>query len=275
MIKLKSLHPAKEDNALLKLYDKEFECRLLLGTARYPSPESIANAIQQSGVQIVTVSLRRESANAKSGHAFWSIIKDLDVTVLPNTAGCQTATEAIKTAKMAREVFETNWIKLEVTGNENTLQPDPFELTVAAQKLSEDGFQVFPYITEDIVVAEHLVQAGCKVLMPWGAPIGTGRGLNNIYGLTKFRENFPDIPLIIDAGIGTPSHATHAMELGYDAVLINTAVAKAKNPPKMAVAFASAVSAGRLGFESGLIPEFETAQPSTPVFGSPSSPFNG
>ena len=259
---------------MFKLYEKKFENRLLLGTARYPSPESIASSIQSSGVQIVTVSLRRESASTKSGHAFWTLIKNLNVTVLPNTAGCQTASEAITTAKMAREVFDTNWIKLEVIGNESTLQPDPFELTLAAKKLIEDGFQVFPYITEDLVVADHLIQAGCKVLMPWGAPIGTGRGLNNTYGLMQFRENFPDVPLIIDAGIGTPSHAAHAMELGYDAVLINTAVAKAKNPPNMATAFAAAISAGRLGFESGLIPEFESAQPSTPVFGSPTSPFS-
>ena len=259
---------------MLELYGKEFESRLLLGTARYPSPESIAAAIQQSGAQIVTVSLRRESADEKSGHAFWSLIKELGITVLPNTAGCQTATEVIKTAKMAREVFDTNWIKLEVIGNESTLQPDPFELIQATKELIEDGFQVFPYITEDLVVADHLIQLGCKVLMPWGAPIGTGRGLNNLYGLAKFRENFPKIPLIIDAGIGTPSHATHAMELGYDAVLINTAVAKAKNPPTMATAFAKAIVAGRLGFESGLIPEFDTAQPSTPVFGSPTAPFN-
>ena len=259
---------------MLELYGKKFENRLLLGTARYPSPDSIASAIQHSGAQIVTVSLRRESADNKSGHSFWQLIKDLGVTVLPNTAGCQTAADAIKTAKMAREVFDTNWIKLEVIGNESNLQPDPFELISAARTLIEENFQVFPYITEDLVVANHLIQVGCKVLMPWGSPIGTGKGLNNPYGLTQFRQNFPEIPLIVDAGIGTPSHATHAMELGYDAVLINTAVAKAKNPPAMAAAFASAISAGRLGYESGLIPEFETAQPSTPVFGSPTSPFN-
>ncbi len=258
---------------MLELYGKKLNSRLMLGSAQYPSPDHVAQAVERSGAEIVTVSLRRESAATKAGHAFWSLIRDLNVNILPNTAGCQTAKDAVNTAKMAREVFNTNWIKLEVIGDDATLQPDPFGLVEAAGILSADGFEVFPYMTEDLVLADRLLQAGCKVLMPWGAPIGTGRGLNNTYGLTLLRRHFSDVPLVIDAGIGAPSHAAEAMELGYDAVLINTAVAKAADPAVMADAFGKAVEAGRLGFEAGLMPTQETAQPSTPVFGTPFSPF--
>ncbi|MEP3277120.1 MAG: thiazole synthase [Stappiaceae bacterium] len=258
---------------MLELYGRQLESRLMLGTAQYPSPDLLSQAVRRSGAQIVTVSLRRESAGTKSGHAFWTLIQDLNVNVLPNTAGCQTARDAVNTAKMAREVFSTNWIKLEVIGDEASLQPDPFGLVEAAKTLAADGFEVFPYMTEDLVLADRLLQAGCRVLMPWGAPIGTGRGLNNVLGLSMLRTHFPEVPLVVDAGIGAPSHAAKAMELGYDAVLINTAVAKAANPAAMADAFGKAVEAGRLGFEAGLMPKQDTAQPSTPVFGAPFSPF--
>ncbi len=168
---------------------------------------------------------------------------------------------------MAREVFDTSWIKLEVIGEEDTLQPDVFGLVEAAAILARDGFQVFPYTTEDLVVAEKLLGAGCEVLMPWGAPIGSGRGLNNPYGLKALRAHFPDTPLIIDAGVGTPSHAAAAMELGYDAVLLNTAIAKAGDPVAMARAFALAVEAGRLGHLADPIEPRDMAAPSTPVIG--------
>ncbi|HWW32479.1 MAG TPA: thiazole synthase, partial [Steroidobacteraceae bacterium] len=166
-----------------------------------------------------------------------------------------------------REVFATPWVKLEVIGDTDTLQPDVFGLTEAARILCAEGFEVFPYTTEDLVVAERLLEAGCRVLMPWGAPIGSGRGLNNLYGLTALRARFPEIPLIVDAGLGVPSHAAQAMELGFDAVLINTAVAQATDPVTMAAAFAQAVEAGRAARLAGPIEPRDFAEPSTPVVG--------
>ena len=212
---------------LLTVYDTTLKSRLLLGTARYPSPAVLGEAIRASGCEIVTVSLRREAGGGRAGESFWALIRDLGVNVLPNTAGCRTAKEAIATAHMAREVFATDWIKLEVIGEEDTLQPDVFGLVEAARALVADGFHVFPYTTDDLVVAERLLDAGCKVLMPWAAPIGSGRGVNNAFALRALRAHFPGIPLVVDAGLGAPSHATAVMELGYDAVLLNTAVARA------------------------------------------------
>lgn len=259
---------------MLTLYDTQVTSRLLLGTAQYASPQQLRTAVQSCETQIVTVSLRRESAGMGSGQAFWQLIQSLNVCVLPNTAGCRTVKEAVTTAHMAREIFATPWIKLEVIGDDATLQPDVFGLVEAARILNEDGFQVFPYTTEDLVVAERLLDAGCQVLMPWGAPIGTGRGLNNVYGLKMLRAHFAEIPLIVDAGIGAPSHATQALELGYDAVLINTAVAKADDPVMMAKAFAQGVIAGRLAYEAGLMEAHDLAVPSTPEFGTPFSPWS-
>ncbi|MBS0239549.1 MAG: thiazole synthase [Proteobacteria bacterium] len=253
----------------LTVYGEAISSRLLLGTAGYPSPAVLTNAVKASGAEIVTVSLRREAAGGKAGERFLEIIKDLGVRVLPNTAGCRTASEAITTAEMARELFGTDWVKLEVIANDDTLQPDVFGLVEAAGTLSRDGFKVLPYTTEDLSVAERLQRAGCQVIMPWGAPIGSGRGLANVQALTSLRAYFPDVTLIIDAGVGAPSHAALAMELGYDAVLLNTAVAKAADPVKMAAAFASAIQSGRLGFEAGLIPARDMAVPSTPVAGTP------
>ncbi|MBP0582341.1 thiazole synthase [Labrys sp. LIt4] len=252
---------------MLTFYDIPFTARLLLGTAQYPSPAILAEAVRASGAGIVTVSLRRESGGERSGQSFWSLIRELGVRVLPNTAGCHSVKEAVTTAQMAREVFGTNWIKLEVIGEADTLQPDIFGLVEAARILVSEGFDVFPYTTEDLVVAERLVEAGCRVLMPWGAPIGSGRGLNNVYGLRSMRAHFPGIPLVVDAGIGTPSHAAHAMELGYDAVLLNTAVAKAGDPAAMARAFALAIEAGRLAFLADPMTPRDMAAPSTPVLG--------
>ena len=248
-------------------YGTEVTSRLLLGTAQYPSPAILAEAIRASGTEIVTVSLRRESGAAKAGQSFWQLIRDLGVKVLPNTAGCRTVKEAVTTAEMARELFGTPWVKLEVIGEDDTLQPDVFGLVEAARILSRDGFQVFPYTTEDLVVAEKLVSAGCEVLMPWGAPIGSGRGLNNPYGLRSMRAHFPGIPLVVDAGVGLPSHAAAAMELGYDAVLLNTAVAKAGDPVRMARAFAAAIAAGREAVIADPMEVRDMAAPSTPVMG--------
>ena len=251
----------------MRFYDVELSSRLLLGTSRYPSPAVLIDAVKAAGTEIVTVSLRRESSNERSGQAFWTLIRELGLRVLPNTAGCHSVTEAVTTAHMAREVFGTSWIKLEVIGDDDTLQPDVFGLVEAARILCSDGFQVFPYTTEDLIVAEKLVEVGCRVLMPWGAPIGSGQGLNNILGLRTLRARLPEIPLIIDAGIGVPSHAARAMELGFDAVLVNTAVAEAGDPTRMASAFAQAVKAGHAAFLAEPMQPRDMAVPSTPTIG--------
>ncbi|MCX7361171.1 MAG: thiazole synthase, partial [Alphaproteobacteria bacterium] len=175
--------------------------------------------------------------------------------------------EAVTTAHMARELFDTKWIKLEVIRDDETLQPDVFGLVEAARILSDDGFEVFPYTTEDLAVSDRLVEAGCRVLMPWGAPIGSARGLNNAYGLKSLRAHFPDIPLVVDAGLGVPSHAAAAMELGYDAVLLNTAVAEAGDPVAMAKAFALAIEAGRMACRAQPLEPRDMAVPSTPMMG--------
>jgi len=252
---------------MLKVYETELRSRLLLGTSRYPSPAVLTEAVKASRAEVVTVSLRRESSGERAGQGFWRIIRELGVRVLPNTAGCHSVKEALTTAQMAREVFATCWIKLEVIGEDDTLQPDVFGLVEAARILSAEGFEVFPYTTEDLVVADRLLEAGCRVLMPWGAPIGSGRGLNNLFGLKALRADFPGVPLIIDAGIGVPSQAAQAMELGFDAVLINTAVAQATHPAQMAVAFAQALEAGRAAHLAGPMEPRDMAAPSTPAIG--------
>ena len=253
----------------LKLYGEEFSTRLLLGTASYASPKLLRDAVEASGAEIVTVSLRRESARQRAGQRFWELIKELDVRVLPNTAGCYSVKEAVTTAQMARELFDTDWVKLEVIANPDTLQPELFGLVEAARILTQDGFKVFPYTTEDLSIGERLIEAGCELLMPWGAPIGSGQGLANPMALKTMRAYFPGIPLIIDAGIGAPSHAAQAMEMGYDAILLNTAVAKAAEPAKMAQAFAKAIEAGHSAHRAGLIEPRDMASPSTPVAGTP------
>jgi thiazole synthase len=250
-----------------RFYGVELSSRLMVGTARFPSPAILSQAIRVSGAEVATVSLRRESGADRAGQAFWSIIRELGIRVLPNTAGCRSVKEAVTTAHMAREVFGTKWLKLEVIGEDDTLQPDVFGLVEAARILTAEGFEVFPYTTEDLVVASKLLDAGCQVLMPWGSPIGSGRGLNNLFGLKALRAHFPGIPLVIDAGIGVPSHAAQAMELGFDAVLINTAIARARDPVGMAEAFSAAVEAGMLAHNAGPMESREMAAPSTPVIG--------
>jgi thiazole synthase len=252
---------------MLDLYGTELPSRLLLGTAQYPSPTILADAVKASSASVVTVSLRREMAGGRGGEKFWSLIQSMRLHVLPNTAGCHSVKEAVTTAKMAREVFGTNWIKLEVIGNHDTLQPDVFGLVEAARILCQDGFAVFPYTTDDLVVAERLLAVGCKVLMPWCAPIGSALGPVNITALRSMRGHFPGVPLIVDAGIGRPSHAALVMELGFDAVLLNTAVAKAADPVGMARAFGKAVDAGREAYRSGLLEPRDVAVPSTPTIG--------
>ena len=245
-------------------YGTELTNRLMLGTAQYPSPDILRAAIAASGTEVITVSLRREGAG---GGAFRDILKNSGCRILPNTAGCHSVREAVTTAQMARELFGTPWVKLEVIGHADTLQPDPFALVEAARILCADGFEVFPYTTEDLILGEKLIEAGCRVLMPWGAPIGSGQGLRNIEGLRSMRAHFHDIPLVIDAGIGAPSQAAKAMEMGFDAVLLNTAVAKALDPVTMAEAFSRAIAAGKQAHDAGLMPRRDMAAASTPVFG--------
>ncbi len=254
---------------MVNFYDREFSSRLLIGTALYPSPAIMQEAIRTAGAEIVTVSLRREFAGGRAGSQFWDLIRALNVQVLPNTAGCRSVHDALATAHLARELFGTPWIKLEVIGDDETLQPDPVGLVEAATALTEDGFEVFPYCTEDLIVAQRLRDIGCRVIMPWAAPIGSARGITNRDALKLLRARLPDVTLVVDAGLGAPSHAADAMELGYDAVLLNTAVAKAADPVSMAKAFRLAVEAGRVGYQAGLMSPRDFASPSTPVVGTP------
>ena len=247
---------------------EDLTSRLFLGTAGYPSLDTLRKSIDVSAPGLITVSLRRENAAGK-GQSFWNIIKEFNIPVLPNTAGCYGVEEAVTTAEMARELFNTNRIKLEVIGDDYTLQPDPYGLLTATEELIKRGFEVYPYMTDDLVLAQRLVDLGCNILMPWGSPIGSGRGLNNTYALKQLRERFPDKTLVIDAGLGAPSHAAQAMEMGYDAVLLNTAVAKAGDAPLMAKAFSQAIKAGRSAYLSGIITKQEHATPSTPLLDKP------
>lgn len=251
----------------------ELKSRLFLGTARYPSPVILKQSIARSGCDIITVSLRREMAGTPpAGQRFWDFMRSLPVRVLPNTAGCRSVQEAVTTAEMARDFFDTTWIKLEVIGDDLTLQPDPFATVEAARILVKKGFEVFPYTTDDLVVALRLADVGCRIIMPWGAPIGTGQGLSNPAALKTLRQRLPHHILIVDAGLGRPSHAAQAMELGYDAVLLNTAVALSDDPPAMAAAFALATDAGRQAYEAGTMSPRLQAEASTPIVGAPFRP---
>ncbi len=252
--------------------------RFFLGTAAYPSPDILQQAIAASGAQVVTMGLRRQLAHggaaigsgaADSGGDFFAMVKATGAHLLPNTAGCHTAREAIQLAHMARELFDTNWIKLEVIGDAHTLQPDPFELLEAARQLAKDGFEVFPYCMDDLVSCQRLLDVGCTILMPWGAPIGSGQGLVNPGALRTLRARLPGVPLIVDAGIGRPSDAVQALEMGLDGVLLNTAVAQAIDPVRMARAFKLGIEAGRLAFEAGVMAKQDMAVASTPVAGYP------
>jgi thiazole synthase len=251
--------------------DTQLNSRFFLGTASYPSPQVLQEAIAASGTEVVTVGLKRQMAagGASTQNDFYSMIRASGARLLPNTAGCRSAREAVTLSQMARELFGTNWIKLEVVGDEHTLQPDPFELITAATELVRDGFEVFPYCTDDLVSCQRLLDAGCRILMPWGAPIGSGQGLINPYALRTLRARLPGVPLVVDAGIGSPADAVQAMELGYDAVLLNSAVAHARDPVQMARAFKLGIESGRLAYEAGIMAQQDMAVASTPVTGRP------
>lgn len=251
-----------------QLASKSFTSRFLIGTAQYPSLHIMREAIVRSEAEIVTVSLQRQQVQRGESH-FWQHIQDLHCEILPNTAGCFSVQEAVTMAEMSREIFATNWIKLEVTGDRYTLQPDPFQLVTAAKILVDKGFMVFPYCTEDLVLAQRLQDVGCQILMPWASPIGSGKGLLNPYALELLRTRLPDVTLIVDAGIGKPSHAVQAMELGYDGVLLNSAVALSPDPVSMAGAFRDAIRSGRAAFEAGMLPERNCAHASTPLIDTP------
>jgi thiazole synthase len=252
----------------MQINSHTLQSRLFLGTAGYPSPDILHQCIEAAQPGLLTVSLRRESV-AGQGQKFWELIKAFNIPVLPNTAGCFSAREAITTAEMAREIFETNWIKLEVIADDYTLAPHPAGVIEATEDLIKRGFTVFPYITDDLGLARSLADLGCTILMPWGAPIGSGRGLANPDALKNIRKRFEHHTLVVDAGIGAPSHAAAAMELGYDAVLLNTAVSKATDPVAMARAFAKAIDAGREAYLAGIIAPQETARASTPMIDRP------
>jgi thiazole synthase len=254
---------------MLTIGTRALSSRLILGSALYPSPDVMVESIKASGAEVVTASLRRQNPREKSGARFWDLLRGLGLHVLPNTAGCKSVKEAVTTAQMARELFGTHWIKLEVIGDDYTLQPDTAGLVEAARILIQDGFEVLPYSTEDLIAAQRLVEAGCKVVMPWGSYIGSGQGLVNKFALKTLRQRLPDVTLVVDAGLGKPSEAAHAMEMGFDAVLVNSAIALARDPIGMARAFADAVRAGRAGYKAGLMPTRDMAAPSTPTLGTP------
>ncbi|WP_130537315.1 thiazole synthase [Thiomicrorhabdus indica] len=257
----------------LDIYGTKLDSRMLIGSALYPSPKVMQDSIVASGAQVVTLSLSRQNPTQVGGQSggenFWEIIKSLGLHLLPNTAGCHSVKEAVTMAKMSREIFGTDWIKLELVGDDFNLQPDPIDLVKATEILLSDGFKVLPYCTDDLVIARHLVELGCKVIMPWGSPIGTGKGLLNPYALRAIRERFPEVTMIVDSGIGLPSHAMQAMEMGVDAILLNTAVAHAQHPDIMAQAFKGSIEAGRLAYEAGAMVERESASASTPTLDSP------
>ena len=240
--------------------------RVLLGTSRYPSLQTLLDAVDASGSELVTVAVRRVDLVGE-GETLLGALRARGLHLLPNTAGCFTAREAVLTAQLAREALETSLVKLEVIGDDETLYPDAVQLLRAADELVRDGFRVLAYCGDDPITARKLADLGCAAVMPLAAPIGSGMGLVNPYALRIIRDLLPDIPLIVDAGLGTASDAAQAMELGYDGILLNTAVAGAQHPARMAAAMRHAVEAGRLAYGAGRIPRRLFAQASTPDAG--------
>ncbi len=248
----------------LTIADTSFGSRLLIGSSGYPNQQIMMDAIDASGAEIVTVAMRRINV-AGGGESVIDLLSER-YHVLPNTAGCYTARDAVLTAKLAREAIETDWIKLEVIGDEETLFPDVEHLLTAADALVKDGFIVLPYCNDDPITCRKLADIGCAAVMPLGAPIGSGMGLRNPYNIEIIRDRI-SIPVIVDAGIGTASDAAVALELGCDGILLNTAIAKARDPVKMAAAMRAGVQAGRLAFEAGRIPRKLHAEASSPQAG--------
>ncbi|MEA2478455.1 MAG: thiazole synthase [Thermoleophilaceae bacterium] len=245
---------------------REFGSRLVVGTGGFRNLEQMASAVTESGAELATLALRRVDPSARG--SIVEVLDDCGVALLPNTAGCFTARDAITTAKLAREAFETDWVKLEVIGDDRSLLPDPVELLEAAEALVEDGFTVLPYTNDDPILARRLEDVGCAAVMPLGSPIGSGMGINNPYNLRMIVEQ-ARVPVLLDAGIGTASDAALAMEAGCDGILLASAISRAADPVRMARAFRLAVEAGRLARESGRIPRRLHAEASTPMEGIP------
>ena len=251
----------------LKISDREFQSRLIVGTGKYRSFQEMKRCHELSGTDCVTVAVRRVNLTDRSKESLIDYIDREKIFILPNTAACYTAEEAIRTARLAREVGLSNWVKLEVIGDQKTLFPDNEGLLEATRVLAKEGFVVLPYTNDDLVNALKLVDAGAAAVMPLGAPIGSGLGIQNETNLRIIREMITSVPLVVDAGVGTPSDATRAMELGYDGVLMNTAIAEAEEPEKMALAMKSAVEAGRLAWEAGRMGKRLYASASSPLQG--------
>ncbi|HVA64019.1 MAG TPA: thiazole synthase [Terriglobales bacterium] len=241
--------------------------RLLVGTGKYRSMEETARCVQLSGAAMVTVAVRRVNITDKGKENLLDFLDLKQVMVLPNTAGCYTAEEAVRTARLAREALDNPWIKLEVIGDQATLFPDTQALLEATRTLVAEGFIVLPYTNDDVIVALRLVEAGAAAVMPLAAPIGSGMGIQNPANLRILRERITTVPLIVDAGVGSASDAARAMELGADAILMNTAIAAAEKPEEMAVAMKLAVEAGRMGYRAGRMAQRLYASASSPVEG--------
>jgi len=248
-------HEGMMNNDKLKIADREFRSRLMVGTGKYSSFEQMANALEASGAEVVTVAVRRVNVSDRSQESLLDHIDPRKFFILPNTAGCYSAEEAVRTARLAREVGLSNWVKLEVIGDEKTLFPDNIGLLKATEVLVKEGFVVLPYTNDDIVTARRLIDAGAAAVMPLGAPIGSGMGIQNVTNIRILREMISKVPLIVDAGVGTASDATIAMELGVDGILMNTGIAMARDPVAMAEAMNHGTRAGRLAYLAGRIPK--------------------
>jgi len=248
---------------MLTIADKCFQSRLFTGTGKFSSKTTMIESVQSSGAELVTMALKRVDVENKNDDILSPLISH-HIHLLPNTSGAKTAKDAIFASQLAREALETNWIKLEIHPDQKYLMPDPIETLKAAESLVKMGFVVLPYCHADPVLCKRLEDVGCAAVMPLGSPIGTNKGLASLEFLNMIIDQ-ASVPVVVDAGIGTPSHAAHAMELGADAVLINTAIASAPNPVQMAMAFKLAVESGRLAFESGLAESTSYAQGSSPL----------
>jgi thiazole synthase len=255
------------DNDVLRIAGREFRSRLIIGTGKYRSFQEMTRAHEASGAEMVTVAVRRVNLTDRSKESLLDYVDRQKYFILPNTAGCYSGDEAIRTARLAREVGLSNWIKLEVIGDEKTLFPDNFELVRATEVLVKEGFIVLPYTNDDLISARRLVDAGAAAVMPLGAPIGSGLGIQNPANIRILREMITGVPLILDAGVGTASDATVAMELGADAVLMNTGIAAAQDPVLMAQAMQHAVIAGRQAYLAGRMPRKLYAAASSPLEG--------
>ena len=255
------------DNDVLRIADREFRSRLFVGTGKYKTFQEMVRAHEASGAEVVTVAVRRVNLTDKSKESMLDYIDRNKFFILPNTAGCYSADEAVRTARLAREVGLSNWVKLEVIGDQKTLFPDNFELVKATETLVKEGFVVLPYTNDDLVTARRLIDAGAAAVMPLGAPIGSGMGIQNIANLRILREMITEVPLIVDAGVGTASDAALAMELGADGVLMNTGIAGAQDAVLMAEAMKDAIAAGRKAYRAGRIPKKLYASASSPLEG--------